>query len=132
MKFPEDKWVNEDIEENITYMYPISMRKNNMYILTGYIVGYDPYIKVLKYESLPDYDKIINVCRLSMYNPEYIIGLDENYILTKEELNYVYNILNKQIRGISEWDKAVKYLKEYDKNIFNSIREIPNYHLLLR
>lgn len=148
--FPKNMYCNFDIGENTSYMFPlgnIEDTDNKMMIYTGMIenkkgkIISDPYIKILKYIPNDDFDEITHVCRLNMLRPEYITGLDENYKLTKEELDIVWNYLvcstNDDCLTVpNRWYSAVKYiLKElkYSHKKYKSylvIDQIPNYKLL--
>jgi len=98
---------------------------------------FKPYFKVKKYD---ENNNLIGLCRISFYAPKYIVGYDENMILTKEEIYFIMSELIFQRwrpKGFNNWQWLISEYNDIIDQVYNiklimPWMPIPNYNLLLR
>ena len=103
----------------------------------------DPYLKIYTGKS-PFYydDEETKMCRISILHPKYIGSIDENLILDKDQIDYLYSILKSKqnpIYGenISVWDSIINEINCLNSNskqwkFIPSNLPIPYYYELLK
>lgn len=95
-----------------------------------------PYIKIRVLDT--SINRVIGICRISIYHPKYITGFNENMILTKDQIDELIHILSSinPAKGITLWQHVIsKYNNNFtfDKVLYhipNNIK-MPDYTKLL-
>lgn len=99
-----------------------------------------PFFQIRKFDNNGN---IVGICRLSLYKPEYIVGYDENIILTNEEKEKIINFFKTKKESIIDkynnltgWQYSIRRINGeyeaggwYNKMISESL-PMPDYNLL--
>lgn len=95
-----------------------------------------PYIKIRTFNLKEK--KVTGVCRISIYNPRYITGYNENLILTKEMIDILIDQLNSTTirKTMTKWQRCIKCVNSfyYSKRCKYAVPwglKIPDYYKLL-
>lgn len=102
--------------------------------------GITPYIKIRTFNLKENL--VTGVCRISIYNPKYITGYNENLILTKDMIDILMRELNVTFEDyfthkvMTKWQWGIDCLNSYYgskkcKYMVPTGLKIPDYYKLL-
>lgn len=99
-----------------------------------------PYIKIRTFNIKEN--RVIGVCRISIYNPNYITGYNENMVLTRDIIDMLMDNLNTEFfsytnnKVMTRWQWGISCVNSYYgskkcKYMVPTGLKIPDYYKLL-